>query len=55
MNTLFRSADSLENEGDAREAYAAWLTDMKGVAIKSNTDYVVEKGLDFEVELIDFV
>jgi len=50
MSGLFRSVDSLEIEGDAREAYAAWMSDMKGVTIKSNTEYIIEKGLDLEVE-----
>tara|TARA_R110000744_G_scaffold273747_3_gene386963 strand:- start:238 stop:399 length:162 start_codon:yes stop_codon:yes gene_type:complete len=31
----FRSVDSLENEGDAREAYAVWLTEMEGAIIES--------------------
>ena len=50
MSDLFRSVDSLETEGDAREAYATWMSDMKGVTIKSNTEYIIEKGLDLEVE-----
>ena len=50
MSDLFRSVDSLETEGDAREAYAAWMSDMKGVTIKSNAEYIIEKGLDLEVE-----
>jgi len=50
MSDLFRSVDSMETEGDAREAYAAWMSDMKGVTIKSNTEYIIEKGLDLEVE-----
>jgi len=55
MSDLFRSVDSMETEGDAREAYAAWMSDMKGVTIKSNTEYIIEKGLDLEVEeLIPF-
>ena len=33
MSDLFRSVDSLEIEGDAREAYAAWMADMADVAI----------------------
>jgi len=53
-----RSVDKYELEGDVREAYAAWMKDMKGVSINSNTEYIFEKGLDLEVaemELIDFV
>ena len=34
-NPKFRSVDSLENEGDVREAYAAWLTEMEGVIVES--------------------
>ena len=33
MSGLFRSVDSLETEGDDREAYAAWMADMADVAI----------------------
>ena len=33
MSDLFRSVDSLEIEGDAREAYADWMADMANVAI----------------------
>ena len=46
--------ESLETEGDAREAYAAWMADMEGVTIESNTEYIVEKGLDLEVEDLPF-
>jgi len=59
MNKVIsRSVDKYELEGDVREAYAAWMNDMKGVSIESNTEYNIEKGLDLEVaemELIDFV
>ena len=34
-DSKFRSVDSLENEGDVREAYAAWLTEMESVIIES--------------------
>ena len=54
MNTLFRSVDNLETEGDAREAYAAWMKDMEGVTIESNTEYIIEKGLDLEGEDLPF-
>jgi hypothetical protein len=57
-DSKFRSVDSLETEGDVREAYVAWMNDMKGVSIESNTEYNIENGLDLEVaemELIDFV
>ena len=53
-----RSVDKYELEGDVREAYAAWMNDMKGVSIESNTEYNIENGLELEVaemELIDFV
>ena len=33
MTAPFRSVDSLETEGDVREAYAAWMTEMEGVEI----------------------
>jgi len=55
---ISRLVDKYELEGDVREAYAVWMKDMKGVSIESNADYIVEKGLDLEVEemeLIDFV
>ena len=59
MNKVIsRSVDKYELEGDVREAYAAWMKDMKGVSIESNTEYIIENGLDLEVEemeLIDFV
>lgn len=29
----FRNVDSLETEGDAREAYAAWMADMANTTI----------------------
>jgi|6_EtaG_2_1085325.scaffolds.fasta_scaffold73038_3 hypothetical protein len=54
MTAPFRSVDSLEIEGDAREAYAAWMKDMKGVTIISNTEILIEKGLDLEVEDLPF-
>jgi len=34
----FRSVDTLETEGDAREAYAAWMKDMEGVAIVGSAE-----------------
>ena len=46
--------ETLETEGDAREAYAAWMKDMEGVTIESNTEYIIEKGLDLEVEELPF-
>ena len=33
MTAPFRSVDSLETEGDAREEYAAWMASMANVAI----------------------
>ena len=33
MNDLFRPVDTLEIEGDARDAYAAWMAEMEGVVI----------------------
>ncbi len=46
--------DSLEIEGDVREAYFAWLADMEGVTIESSTEHIIEKGLDLEVEDLPF-
>ena len=37
----FRSVDSLETEGDAREAYAAWMADMEGVTIVGSSEALV--------------
>ena len=34
----FRSVDSLETEGDAREAYAAWMADMEGATIVASAE-----------------
>ena len=51
MTNPFRSVDSLETEGDAREAYAAWLVDMEDVIVKS---YEVVS-VSTEDTLIDFV
>ena len=33
MTAPFRTVDSLETEGDVREAYADWMADMADVAI----------------------
>ena len=33
MNDLFRPVDTLEIEGDAREAYADWMASMVNTAI----------------------
>ena len=41
MNTLFRSVDNLETEGDAREAYAAWMADMEGATIVGSAEPLV--------------
>jgi len=41
MNTLFRSVDNLETEGDAREAYAAWMADMEGATIVASAEPLV--------------
>ena len=46
--------ETLETEGDAREAYAAWMKDMEGVTIESSTEHIIEKGLDLEVEDLPF-
>ncbi len=48
--------DSLEIEGDVREAYFAWLADMEGVSIKEKakkTDTHLAINID-EVEEIPF-
>ena len=34
-------AESLETEGDAREAYAAWMEDMEGATIVATAEPVV--------------
>ena len=47
-------SETLETEGDAREAYAAWMKDMEGVTIESSTEHIIEKGLDLEVEDLPF-
>ena len=58
MSDLFRSVDSLEIEGDAHEAYAAWMADMADATIKSGTGPIGEiVGLvaaSTEDTLIDF-
>ena len=51
MNTLFRSVDILETEGDAREAYAAWMAAMADTTIESSGKAVV---IDLEVEDLPF-
>lgn len=33
MTSPFRSVDAMETEGDDREAYAAWMADMKDTTI----------------------
>ena len=50
----FVHKDSLEIEGDIREAYFAWLADMEDVSIKSNAEYIIEKSKDLDVEDIPF-
>ena len=46
--------ETLETEGDDREAYAAWMKDMEGVTIESSTEHIIEKGLDLEGEDLPF-
>ena len=36
MTDLFRTIENLEIEGDAREAYAKWMTDIEGVEIAAS-------------------
>ena len=48
MTAPFRSVDSLEIEGDAREAYADWMAAMADVAI---VDVEFKDG-DLEEELL---
>ena len=48
----FRSVDSLETEGDAREAYAAWMADMADTTIVEDSDKVVV--VDLETEDLPF-
>ena len=52
MNTLFRSVDTLETEGDAREAYAAWMADMANTTIVEGSGKAVV--IDLEVEDLPF-
>ena len=52
MNTLFRSVDTLETEGDAREAYAAWMADMANTTIVEGSSKAVV--IDLEVEDLPF-
>ena len=60
MNTLFRSVDNLETEGDAREAYAAWMADMADATIKSGKGPIgeivglVATGTEVELEDVPF-
>ena len=54
MATPIIRAETLEAEGDFREEYSIWLADMEGVTILSNAEYIVEKGLDLEVEDLPF-
>ena len=51
MRDLFRSVDSLETEGDAREAYAAWMVDMEGVVIIASESVEID---DLETEDLPF-
>jgi len=37
MDNVFRSVDSLETEGDAREDYAEWMATMANTAIAKPT------------------
>ena len=50
--SIFRSVDSLETEGDAREAYAAWMADMADTTIVEDSDKVVV--VDLETEDLPF-
>ena len=52
MNTLFRSVDNLETEGDAREAYAAWMADMADTTIVEDSGKAVV--VDLVVEDLPF-
>ena len=54
MTAPILHSETLETEGDAREAYAAWMADMEGVTIESSTEHIIEKGLDLEVEDLPF-
>ena len=50
--SIFRSVDSLETEGDAREAYAAWMADLADTTIvEVSGDAVV---VDLVVEDLPF-
>ena len=60
MSDLFRSVDSLEIEGDAHEAYAAWMADMADATIKSGKGPIgeivglVATGTEVELEDLPF-
>ena len=50
--SIFRSVDSLETEGDVREAYAAWMADFADTTIVEDSgDAVV---VDLVVEDLPF-
>ena len=51
MSAPFRSVDSLETEGDAREAYVEWFKDMEGVVIIASESVEIE---DFKTEDLPF-
>ena len=50
--SIFRSVDSLETEGGAREAYAAWMVDMADTAIVEDSGEAVV--VDLVVEDLPF-
>ena len=50
--SIFRSVDSLETEGDAREAYTAWMVDMADTAIVEDSGEAVV--VDLVVEDLPF-
>ena len=50
--SIFRSVDSLETEGDAREAYAAWMADMADTTIVEDSGKAVV--IDLETEDLPF-
>ena len=41
MATPIIHAETLETEGDAREAYAAWMADMEGATIVGSAEPLV--------------
>tara|TARA_Y100000310_G_scaffold43307_1_gene40404 strand:- start:610 stop:792 length:183 start_codon:yes stop_codon:yes gene_type:complete len=60
MSSLIIHAETLETEGDVREAYAAWMADMANTCIKNGTGPIgeivglVATGTEVELEDLPF-